>query len=869
VPVLAVDPEALSAAGSAVVATGDGLAAAMAILTAGFGANTGLDVAGMVFGLSYQSTAESLLKLAAAAINACRCNGAAIQVGASNYSKAEAASTLGGGGGVLSAPSEPARIGAPGPPGTLGPGEPPPLLWALVQSFVDDVWPDGDIAALHAAAGCWRAFGSAASGMQGALNASKTLVGTQQIPEADLIGEVLSHMGGAMDGLGELCGKMATALDNFANEVARAQNAIRDLLHRLESLTDLWHDVVSIFDGDALDEIKRIAADINAVLHNLGREARALEQGAQLLMQRADNSTVEMERHMRGQFVHFLGEEVGNPVATVFDTWVNGNEGVVKDAFGTLQSMVDLDPRWFLIDPQGAAATWMGMAKTGLVNELLNPREAGEANLQMFKSLLHLEDWRNDRPGLGLAENLFDVATFFLPGGGEAAAGADGARAAARAAESGGDAAGAMGRAGELGDVARASGALRDIGQASSGLTKDLENLKFGPPKADPLPGGRPVGVPPGKPIEAPVEPTPRPVESAPPGTRPPESPTVQHQSVAPGRPGSTLVPREPSFAPTGPGHELMSGPGTAGTRLPSIDPRPAELAPAPHESVPHPMSPPGGRLPDLPAPGGGWHAPVDGGPLGGGPRGTPPHGGEGHGPGDGGLPGFPHDGTPDRPGDGGGRQDPAHSHEPAGDGWHRLPDDPVDPHYGEPLPRHWDFSDDPVDPSRIDRDVAKLIRDPEAPFGRDPRGYAYTEQEYAERFNKVGNAGEHWGNFPLNDGALPGTRVVYTDPQKYLTDYGPLLDRIGSNEGKYLAIMESGQGAAWEERALHVDSLREYYRAYRLGQLPDGWRIEVSEVAPGLGQPGTSIQVRIFDGDGKVQTIEKLILREVLKRER
>ncbi|MDT5117243.1 MAG: hypothetical protein QOE30_2982 [Mycobacterium sp.] len=545
-PVLALDPEALSAAGSAVVATGDGLAAAMAVLTAGFGANTGLDVAGMVFGLSYQSTAESLLKLATAAINACRCNGAAIQVDASNYSKAEAASTLGGGSGVLSAPSEPPRAGAPAPPGTLGPGEPPPLLWALVQSFVDDVWPDGDIPALHAAAGCWRAFGSAASGMRGALNASKTLVGTQQIPEGDLIGEVLSHMGGAMDGLGEQCGEMATALDGFANEVAHAQNVIRDLLRRLESLTDLWHDVVSIFDGDALDEIKRIAADINAVLHNLGREARALEQGAHLLMQRADNAIVDMEKHMRGQFVHFLGEDVGNPVATVFDTWVNGNEGVVKAAFGALQSAVDLDPRLFLIDPKGAAATWMDMAKTGAVNEFLNPREAGEANLQMYKSLLHLEDWRSDRPGLGLGENLFDVATFFLPGGGEAAAGADGARAAARAAESGGDAAGATGRAGELGDVARASGALRDIGKASSGLTKDLENLKFEPPKADPLPGGRPVGAPPGKPIEAPVEPTPRPVESAPPGTRPPDSPTTPGGPPAPGRPNGPVAPHDP-----------------------------------------------------------------------------------------------------------------------------------------------------------------------------------------------------------------------------------------------------------------------------------------------------------------------------------
>ncbi|WP_204800701.1 hypothetical protein [Mycobacterium riyadhense] len=114
---LAVDPEALSAAGNAVVAAGDGVAAALAVLTAGFGANTGLDAAGAVFGLAYQDAAESLMKAAAAAINACRFNGAKIQLCASNYSVAEAASMLGGGTGVLRPPGEPVRIAAPGPPG--------------------------------------------------------------------------------------------------------------------------------------------------------------------------------------------------------------------------------------------------------------------------------------------------------------------------------------------------------------------------------------------------------------------------------------------------------------------------------------------------------------------------------------------------------------------------------------------------------------------------------------------------------------------------------------------------------------------------------------------------------------------------------
>jgi hypothetical protein len=676
---LVVDPEALSAAGSAVVAAGDGLDAAMAVLTAGFGANTGLDAAGAVFGLAYQAAAESLLKVAAAAINACRYNGALIQLSASNYSKADAASTLGGGARVLKAPGEPVKIGAPGPPGTLGPGEPPPLLWAVVQSFVDDLWPNGDVAALRAAAGCWRTFGAALSGMHGALNASKSLVGTQQIAEGDQINQVLSKLGAGMASLGEQCGKMAATLDNFANEVAHAQNAIRDLLHRLGSLCDLWHDVVSILDGDAIEEIKKIAEDINAVLHNLGREARALEQGMKLGMQVLDGLIVGMEKDMRGQFTHFLGDDVGNSVATVFDTWVNANEGFFKGAVGMVQAMEDLDPRWFLVDPKGAAATWMGMTKTGLINDLLNPQEAGEANIQMVKSSLHLEDWRSDRPGLGFGENLFDVASLFLPGVGEAGAGAEGAGAAARAAEAGGDvadAAGTVGRgggaAGRIGDLAGAGSSLGDIGRTSTGLTKDFESATGNLPKPDPQLGGRPVGLPPPKSLEAPVEPRPRPVESAPPGKPLPESPTVPSGSAAPGRPEAPVGPHEPVPAPAGGPHPLTA-PTTPGEHLPSTKPQLAEPArplppAAPHAAAPH-FTPPRGY-----------------------PHEPPPHGGGGpRGPGEGGPPGVhppeppPHNGTP------GGQNDrPLQSEEPpvedpdgAGENRHKISG------HGDYIPAH------------------------------------------------------------------------------------------------------------------------------------------------------------------------------------
>ncbi len=179
---MAVDPAALADAGGAVVAIGDGMAGALGPLTSGFSANTGQDAPGEVFGLAYQDAAEALLKGAAAGINACRFVGAKIQLGASNYSMAEAASTLGGGAGVLPAPGEPVEISAAGPPGTLGPGEPAPLLWAVVEAFVGDLWPNGDVAGLHAAASRWRGFGAALSAVRDALNEPRSVIASWPPP---------------------------------------------------------------------------------------------------------------------------------------------------------------------------------------------------------------------------------------------------------------------------------------------------------------------------------------------------------------------------------------------------------------------------------------------------------------------------------------------------------------------------------------------------------------------------------------------------------------------------------------------------------------------------------------------------------------
>ncbi|WP_444875266.1 WXG100-like domain-containing protein, partial [Mycobacterium simiae] len=417
--------------------------------------------------------AKSLLKAAAAAINACRHNGAKIQVSASNYSRAEAASTLGGGSGSLPAPHDPVEFSAPGPPATLGPGEPPPMLWRVVELFVGDLWPNGDVAGLHAAAGCWRGFGAALGAAEQELDGPKSVIAGQQIPEGGLIEPVLSELGATMASLGEQCEELASRLDDFADEVAHAQNAIRDLLHRLGSASGLWHEVVSIFDGDALEEIKEIAEDIKAVLHNLGREARAKEQAMQRGMGIADGLVRGMERYVRGELTHFLGNDVGNPLATVFDFFTNVTEGVYKSAFLAVHGVDQLSPRHFLTDPEGAAAAWEGLDVTAVRSlpeyALLDPCGAA----QNWKGLLHLEDWSRDRLGLGLGENLFDVGTLVLgvnevrrvptarPGVGEGVA------------EEEGDGGGGGVAAGESGG----GGQLEDINSSGKALTTELENL--------------------------------------------------------------------------------------------------------------------------------------------------------------------------------------------------------------------------------------------------------------------------------------------------------------------------------------------------------------------------------------------------------
>ncbi|MCL2454806.1 MAG: Imm61 family immunity protein [Micrococcales bacterium] len=153
-------------------------------------------------------------------------------------------------------------------------------------------------------------------------------------------------------------------------------------------------------------------------------------------------------------------------------------------------------------------------------------------------------------------------------------------------------------------------------------------------------------------------------------------------------------------------------------------------------------------------------------------------------------------------------------------------------------------YSDPPVSGS-AHPDTDRLVSDRRAPYGSDADGSPLTREQYEQRYVRP----DGWPRYPSNDGATPGTIVAYHDVEALVRDYGSHLDRIGRPTGEYLGLRPDGVPATFEQRSLPVTSLDQAYHQYQLtGHLPDGWRIEVSEIAPGFGRPGGGIQLQVLD---------------------
>ena len=759
-----VDPEALIAAGRQTGALGGQLARLSDALGAalGGGISSGMDPAGLNFGMKYGHQAGEFTSAVADAANAFTSVGMLLEASGVNYRNADAASTIGGPGPSGGLSGDPGKVlPAHVPPGPNGVTVPPPSTWYLIQPLLQALpglgpvagiamtWPSGNAAMMGVTATQWRNFATGFALIEPQLTGIKAAVNAQQIPERAAMTTALESLGTAISSLADVSSSVAQSISDFASGVQEAQDAIRRLLDRL-SLDGLWDTVTGFLTGEGDDILREVARDVGTVLHNFQQQVKGIVGLLDELTVLIGDAATAFQKWIRPILVEHFGDRAGNALANAVTLSTDVQVGAVTGLIGTVSGVVAM------ADPD----TWKGMAEMALA-VAKDPSTLPGVLENMGKEFVAWDTWSGDHRGRAAGEAAFNIGSLFVPGG-----------------------------------------ALSKTGSVAKGLNLSRRVLEEGR-----LPGVRELGswtrgAP--SPIATPHVPEYRPPGGIPGGST---SPGGAASSTGPSGGGSprTSEPSVPSSRPPGPGAEGGSGP----------------------------------------------RAPVDSGRSGGAPSSAAtPHGVT--------LPGEA------SPADHNGHS-PVHSHESSGEGWHRIDDKPGDPNYGQPLDHYWESGDYPT-PNDVNRQTLALVENPLEPYGHDESGNPLTREQYDERYNLIGPEGEQWQNYPPNDGAVPGSRVVYDSGEAFLRDYGADLDRIGGTDGRYLGVVPDGVAPSFEARGLPVSSLELEYNAFTFAELPEGWKVEVSQIAPAFGRDGGALQVLVYDDRGITMSVDELIDNGVLQ---
>jgi hypothetical protein len=567
-----------------------------------------------------------------------------------------------------------------------------------------------------------------------------------------------------------------------------------------------------------------------------------------------------------------LGDDVGNAVATVFDTSLNMREGLLKGGVGALEDLQQLNPLRFAYDFEGAKDTWGGMLETqfnaSVAGAIIDPQRAAETQKEMLKGLVHAEDWTTARPGLGAGENLFDLGSLLFGGAGAARSGTRAAGEAADVAEGaapGVRAAGALdnavtdtsaiaGRAGSISDTLDNLGENIPSGATPNASGPSVPSSLTEPPSAPRVPEAPSSRVPDTSTPHTEASPTPHVPDSAP-ADRSPTAPhsstptsTPAHTPAAPGdgTPG-TGTPRIdrtataptnsaaghniPSQAGAGPGdgtpsaNSVPSGGNTSAATVPAHAPDPPPPTTDASPTVPDSSSR-DGQAPDTSATDGSRGTDVDNSDSNADDSGTN-HGGAS---------------DADRQNNGAADHDPLGQNDadehPA---FRPEPAPPVEGHdYGFSPENAFERLQNPAD--EIQRlhegGVPAKITD-----GYDPLA-GRTIEQFRDEFTVARQDGSlrwDWNNQAPNNGFAGPPTITDRVPDGYQ------LDRLGSNGGAYMA----DEGAPLASRGMPPGVASDYHRFVGTGEpIPDGlpWEVQYGPAKEAFGQPGGANQWVVID---------------------
>ncbi|MDT5254891.1 MAG: hypothetical protein QOE52_3457, partial [Mycobacterium sp.] len=583
---LAVDAQALNSAGAAVISTGQSLGSVVSTLTTGLSGCNGMagdDPAGAALGRSYNSSASKLLEAMATTRNGLCRLGDGVRMSAHNYSVAEAMSDVSGHGDPLPAPPLTGPVSAGSTPSAVGDATGAPAGWGWVAPYIGMIWPNGDSAKLRAAAAAWLSAGTNfdVTEIQGAVGPMSS-IGAQQIPEGPAITVAFGEAVRSATGILQQCVSIAAQLSAYATKIDTVHAAILDLLSRIcDPMTGLKEVWEFLTDQDE-DEIKKIANDIRTIVNQFTTEVQALCQQIATVLSEASTILTTMGRYAEKEWEQFLHHtDVGRALNQVGQF----GKGLAEEAGGLVKDGWDYGATRAVVDPQGWYKSWSqmlgGMAPlVGLGGE--HAPGVAQAWKDLGKNAVHWDEWKTN-PAEAAGKSTFDIATLFVPGGGEAAAAAKGARAAVDGAE-------AAARAAPR--EAAASRALDDVPKsgAPAPAPHAPPHEKPAPPHEEPAPPHEPPG---GRPAPAP-QPKDAPAQHGPAPHSPAEAKTPVAERPVPGE------GPKPPVEPAPPGHDPPPPPPGGGTPLP---PPPSGGRPPPGEPQPPPATPSGESPPPVAEP--------------------------------------------------------------------------------------------------------------------------------------------------------------------------------------------------------------------------------------------------------------------------
>lgn len=722
-----------------------------------------------------------------------------------------------------------------------------------------------------------------------------------EAPESSTLFSVMDPVGTAAETFGTNVGTLATALNTFADEIrpikaeldairAEATSFVASTRNGVEkeviapgsyttsyqaaattTQTVEWHE-----DQDTVDKNNELIERVNAQMVLLWAAERSCANKiydiiGQPHIEAASDSNPngygvneipegsEMPWGAAVERTESCGEQaVGAVGRFVWDGVIVGGIWGTVTSLGTL--VLGYNPstgEWFQGDMYGAAWSNLGMLGVGLAtagplgiagSQLPGPvgdffRGGQDALVNAGKGIIAWDKWEED-PAEAAGTAVFNVATIIIPAGAAVGAVKTGTSATAAAIRTTAtvvdfvDPAALLVRGGSAGvraslpllsDIARTFdfSTIGDLG--SLGSRGDIPRFEV-----PTVPGGGfdfdpPISAADDAPVYNSTDaPAPRGQETV-------QAPVREPALVGAATPSGSTVVDAPPATSSGSGGSSAGGTGAPGTG--------GAGSAAPGSATPG-SGTPGSTTPDDAAPG-------SGGPN----SDNPATGGS-----DSGSSGSDAPAAPDRPWnpeDG----DPVLSDASRGEGWERdlgERGNPVDPAYGQPRADHGVLGDAYAPPQVIPEQIRDLVTDPTAPYGRDANGTPYSRAEWQERYIGPDNR----PIYPGNAGAVPGSRIDFTDVAEFQAHYGDQLDRMGGRTGDFLSF----PGTPFEHRALPGSNLNDPYFTFELtGRLPEGVRIEVSEVAPAFGQPGGGLQVRFLDADGPL-SVQRLFADDILE---